>query len=192
MEETENWFSRAKAEADKGVPKNERIFGIGLFVFSISMLMFFVAHQTASTGFYTSRFGALEMFMLYGFWAFWITTSGLEGVLGLRLLSRIVDTFGGAVFATIGLAWLLIIFPFEFSHFADMLPESLRFLVQWISNDVARVILVLGIILHAGASIYVWIAYKFVDPKRLKRRRVTESEVIPNVIYAENNQEEDS
>jgi hypothetical protein len=49
IEETESWFARAKAEADKGVPRNERIFGIGLFVFSILMMLYFAAHQTGST-----------------------------------------------------------------------------------------------------------------------------------------------
>ena len=31
-EATESWFSRGKAEADKGIPNNERIAGIGFFL----------------------------------------------------------------------------------------------------------------------------------------------------------------
>jgi hypothetical protein len=31
-ETTETWFSRGKAEADKGIPRNERIIGIGFFL----------------------------------------------------------------------------------------------------------------------------------------------------------------
>lgn len=190
IEETESWFSRAKAEADKGVPRNERIFGIGLFILSVLMLLYFVAHQTGSTGFYTSKLGSLEMVMIYGFWAFWITTSGLEGVLGLRLLSRIFDTFGGGIFATISLAWLLVVFPFEFAHFADVLPESLRFLLQWISNDVARVIMALGVILLVGAVIYMPMAYSFVDIRRFKGKDVIEPEMAPNTPDGESDQEE--
>jgi hypothetical protein len=191
VKETVSWFARAKAEADKGVPRNERVFGIGLVVFSVLMLLYFVAHQAWSTGFYTEKFGALEMIMLYGFWAFWITTAGLEGVLGLRLLSRIFDAFGGGVFITISLAWLLVVFPFEFTHFADVMPESLRFIVQWISNDVARALMAIGVIVFAGLVIYMPIGYKFVEIERFKRKDLTESEMAPNATDFESDQEEE-
>ncbi len=110
------------------------------------------------------------MFFLYGYSVFWIISAGLEGVLGLRLLSRLFDVFGGVIFGGICIIWLLAIFPFEFSHFAEVLPDSIRFLLRWISNDVARVIMVLGIIVHLGAAIYCPIAYKFVDKKIFKRK----------------------
>ena len=67
-----------------------------------------------------------------------------------------------------------MVFPFEFAYFADVLPESLRFLVQWISNDIARVLMVLGIIVHLGAAVYSPIAYKFVGKKRSKREIVSD------------------
>ena len=117
MNEIENWFSRAKAEADKGIPRNERVVGIVIVIFSILMILYFGSHQMQSTGFFTSKFGTLEMLLLYGFWIFWVTTSGLEGLLGRRLLSRLVDVFGGIIFASIAIAWLLFVFPFEFTFF---------------------------------------------------------------------------
>ena len=95
MKETENWFSRAKTAAEKKLPLNERIFGIAIVIISILMIIFFRAHQMQSTGFFTSKFGTLEIIMLYGFWVFWITTASLEAIFSQRLLSRIVDTFGG-------------------------------------------------------------------------------------------------
>jgi len=52
------------------------------------------------------------------------------------------------------------------------LPDSFRFLVQWISNDVARVIMVLAIIVYVGAEIYCPIAYGFVGKKRSKRENI--------------------
>ena len=112
--------------------------------------------------------------MLYGFWGFWIVSAGLEGIFGRRFLSRLVDVFGGIIFATIALTWLLVVFPFEFAYFADVLPESLRFLVQWISNDIARVLMVLAIIVHLGGAVYSPMAYKFVDLKRFKRERISD------------------
>ena len=108
MKANENWFSRGKAEADKGIPCGERVVGIAIVVFSVLMVLYFAAHQRLSTGFFTATFGTLEMLALYGFWAFWIVSAGLEGVLGLRLHSRLFDAFGGLIFATIAIAWLIL------------------------------------------------------------------------------------
>jgi hypothetical protein len=172
MTANENWFSRGKAEADKGIPFGDRVVGIAIVAFSVFMMLYFTAHQRQSTGFFTAEYGTLEMIALYGYWAFWIVSAGLEGVLGLRLPSRIFDTFGGSIFAAICIAWLLVVFPFEFAYFAYVLPESLRFLVQWITNDIARVLMVAGIIVHLGAVVYMPFAYKFVELKRSKPEEV--------------------
>jgi hypothetical protein len=160
-ESTENWFYRAKAEADKGVPRNDRAVGIIIVAVSFLLMLYFIAHETESTGFFTSAFRMLEMVMLYGNLTAWIITGALEGFLGQRLLSRLFDAFGGIVFMVVSLAWLLVVFPFNFSYFADVLPVSLRFLLQWISNGIAQGVLVLGIILLIVAAVYSPIAYKF-------------------------------
>ena len=166
---TENWFSRGKAEANKGIPKNERIVGIGFFFAgSVLMVLYLSAQQIWSTGFFTAKFGTIEMIMLYGSWIAWIITSGLEGVLGKRLLSRLFDTFGGIIFIAVATAWLLVVFPFEFTYFADVLPDFLRFLVQWISNDIARVVMLLYTIVMLIAAFYAPISYKFIRIKHSK------------------------
>ncbi len=171
METNENWFSRAKVDAEKNLPLNERVFGIAIVVFCVLMILFFGTHQIQTTGFFTSKFGVLEMLLFYGFWIFWITTASLEAILSQRLMSRIADTFGGLIFATISIAFLLVLFPFEFTHLTRVLPESLRFLVQWISNDIARVIMVLLVIAHLAAAFYSPFAYKFVDKNRFMRKK---------------------
>ena len=169
-EPTENWFSRGKAEADNGIPKNERIVGIGFFFAgSVLMILYLAAHQIWSSGFFTAAFGTTEMIMLYGSWIAWIITSGLDGVLGQRLLSRLFDTFGGIIFIAVATAWLVVVFPFDFSYFADVLPDFLRFLVQWISNDIARILMVLYTVAMGIAAVYAPIAYKFVGIKRFNR-----------------------
>ena len=174
MKATESWFSRGKAEAEKGIPHRERVVGIAIVVFSVLMVLYFVAHQMRSTGFFTGTFGTLEMLLLHGYFVFWIVSAGLEGVLGRRLLSRLFDVFGGLIFSTVCITWLLVVFPFGFAYFADVLPDSLRFLVQWISNDIARVLMVLGIIVHLGAAFYCPIGYKFVVMKRSKREKISD------------------
>jgi len=67
--------------------------------------------------------------------------------------------------------WLLVVFPFDFSHFADVLPESLRFLLQWITNDIGWALLLIGAILMAVAAVYSPIAYKIVTIKRFKNKQ---------------------
>ncbi|NCF67081.1 MAG: hypothetical protein GWP61_13985 [Chloroflexi bacterium] len=172
MKANESWFSRGKAEAEKGIPFGERVVGIAIVVFSVLMVLYLGAHQTRSTGFFTGTFGTLETLMLYGILILGIISAGLEGVFGLRLYSRLFDVFGGLILAAVCTAWLLMVFPFEFAYFADVLPGSLSFLVQWISNDVARVLMVLGIIVYLGAAIYCTIAYSFVGKKQSKTERV--------------------
>ena len=99
MKESLDWFERAKKAAEEPLPNNERVFGIGIVLFSILMIFFFRNHQMNSTGFFTLEFRILEMLFFYGFWIFWITTASLESIFNQRLLSRIFDTFGGIIFA---------------------------------------------------------------------------------------------
>ena len=66
MNANESWFSRGKAEAEKGIPFSERFVGVIIVVFSVLMLSYLAAHQVRSTGFFTAAFGTPEMFMLYG------------------------------------------------------------------------------------------------------------------------------
>lgn len=169
IEEVEDWFSRAKKEADKEIPFNDRVTAIVLVVASVLAILYFAAHQIWLTGFFTLKFGTLEMILLYGSLFFWIITCSLDGIFGQRLLSRLLDAFGGVIFVTISLVWLLVIFPFEFNYSANVLPDFLRFLVQWISNEIARGIIVIGIIVLVIATIYCPIGYKFVSIKRFKR-----------------------
>ena len=166
IKRTENWFSRGKTEADKGIPKNERIASIGFFFAgSVLIILYLVSHQIWSTGFFTTKFGPIEMIMLYGSWISLSISSGLEGILGKRLLSRLFDTFGGIIYIAVATVWLIIVFPFNFTYFANVLPDFLRFLVQWISNDVARILMALYAIVMGIAAIYSPIAYKFIRIK---------------------------
>jgi hypothetical protein len=88
---------------------------------------------------------------------------------GRKNLSRDIDAFGGTIFVTIGGIWLFVVFPFEFAYFADVLPESLRFLVQWFSNDIARVLIVLWTIVNGAAAVYYGILRVSVRKARAQR-----------------------
>ena len=169
-ESGEAWLlKRAEAELEEvGLPLDEWVVSIGILVFGVLSVSFFVAHQTGSTGFLTERFGPLEMLMLYGPPAYWLFTTGVL-LLGFKDLSRDIDSYGGLVFATLGLAWLLVVFPFDFAFIADVLPDSLKFLVQWISSDIARALMVLGIVVHAVLAVFSFLLRLSV--RRVRARR---------------------
>jgi len=136
---SESWLTRRVENEIKDLATKKRshprIAIAGAVVLTLIVLYLF-AHQLSSTGFFTATFGTFEMLLLYGPLIEWIVVAALEA-LGRKNLSRDVDAFGGIIFVTIGGIWLFVVFPFEFSYFADVLPDFLRFLVQWISNDIA-------------------------------------------------------
>ncbi len=133
------------------------------------IVLYLIAHQLWSTGFFTAKFGTFEMLLLYGSLIEWIVVAALEAF-GRKNLSRDIDAFGGIIFVTIGGAWLFVVFPFEFAYFADVLPDFLRFLVQWISNDIARVVIVLWTIVNLVAAVYYGILRVFVRKELSKRK----------------------
>jgi len=152
IEAIESWISKTvEKDLEDDIPNDDIVASIVIGVFGVLIGAYYVAHQTRSTGFFTEAFGTLEMFLFYGFLIYWIVTSALI-LLGHKNLSRDLD-FGGLFFATASIAWLFVVFPFDFAHFADVLPDSLRFLVQWISNDIARVLMVPAFIVHLGFAV---------------------------------------
>jgi hypothetical protein len=161
--ETETWFvRRARAEAEKDtLPYSERggnVVAIGLILL---VTLYFVLHQLWATGFFTSQFGSAEMILFYALLLYGLVPAGVRMLIGRKNLARLFDVFQSILF-TITLAWLYIVFPFDFTHFANVLPEVLRFLVQWISNDIARVLMILGLIAAPIMAIYTTIFYVLV------------------------------
>jgi hypothetical protein len=173
MNENENWFSRGKAEAEKGIPSSERFVGISIVVFIVFLLLYLNSQQTHSTRLFTPTIRTPEIVMFYCVLIMGIISAGLEGVFGQRFYSRLFDVFGGLILAAVCTIGLLVVFPFEFAHFADVMPDSLSFLVRWISNDIARVLMVLAIIVYIGAAAYCPIAYKFVETKRSRQEKTS-------------------
>ena len=153
-ESKKNRFSSLiEKELDDVVRKDDIIMSIVIDVIGILFVLLFISHQAWSTGFFTAKFGPLEMFLLYGSLIYWIVTCAFL-LLALKNPSRDLDSFGGLIFVAISFIWLLVVFPFDFTHFADVLPDSLRFLLQWVSNDIARVLMFLGFILHLFLAVY--------------------------------------
>jgi hypothetical protein len=41
--------------------------------------------------------------------------------------------------------WLLRVFPFDFTHLADVLSVNLRFSLAWVSDEIGRIVLLLQV-----------------------------------------------
>lgn len=158
----ENLSEQVEYEISDEVKSSERAFGVFLVIFNGISLIIFASHQSNSTGFYTGFFGLVEMIMLYGIMIDWIITASMEGIFRRKKLSRLFDLYGGMWFMAFALIWLLIVFPFDFKYFADIMPEAIKFSVSWISDLIARIILVLYIIFIIGGAIFSVILRIFV------------------------------
>ena len=170
MGKIKNEFYRLVDKEVKGNidPYADRRLSIAIVVCCVLIGLYYVFHQTGSTEFLIESFGTFEMFLLYGFLIYWIVTSSLI-IFGLRNPSRALDTFGGLLFATISIAWLFAVFPFDFAYFADALPDSIGFLVRWISNTIARVLMVLLFIMHLFFTVYATLLHIAVYKARARK-----------------------
>ncbi|MHA1476141.1 MAG: hypothetical protein ACTSPA_10985 [Promethearchaeota archaeon] len=162
-----------ETELDDIVRKDDIVMSIGFIIICGLLMWFNAAHQTLSTGFFTIKFGIFEMVLLYGALIYWIVTCTFL-LLGLKNASRNLDSFGGLIFAAFGTFWLFVVFPFDFAYFEDVLPESIRFLVQWIPNWLARVVMVLGFIMYLFLSSYAGMLRVVVLKERARRKELPE------------------
>ncbi|MBA7543899.1 hypothetical protein ES705_36242 [subsurface metagenome] len=149
---------------------DERVSSVAIVVIFPLIILYFVAHQMWSTGFFTTTFSTLEMLLFYGSLIPWIITGALYGI-GQKNPSRDFDAFGGILFVPIALTWIYVVFPFDFTYFANVLPLFLRFLVQWISNDIARIIIIIIIIINLVVAVYATILRVSVRKELSKRKK---------------------
>lgn len=157
------WFARhVNAEAKKdAMTFSERIGNVASIVCIIIVTSYLVAHQMDSTGFFTSEFTISAMFLLYIPLAYGLFENSVRFFTTSKNTGRIFNVIGAGIFIIV-FALLLLIFPFDFTYFADILPSPLRFLLQWISNDIAVIIMVLGLIVAPIMAIYQLLLYNFV------------------------------
>jgi hypothetical protein len=158
-----NWLVRhAEAEAKKDVlPHSDRIGNVVAVVVVALVCFYFVAHQMWGTGFFTAKFGVVEMFLFYGVLLFQFVPAILRAASGRKNQARFFEIFG-SVLGIVALVWFYSVFPFDFAYFADVLPDFLRFLLQWISNDIVRVLMVLGLIAAPVMAIYSAVMFMLV------------------------------
>jgi hypothetical protein len=133
---------------------------IGMMLF---LLAFLVYHQTANTGFFTEKFGSLEMVCLYGPLLLGIAAPAVRAYTGRRNPGRPFEA-ATSLFLAAGSLWLLSVFPFSFAHLADALPQSIRFILAWVTDDIGRIPLILQVII--GPITAILTTWRFLSMRR--------------------------
>ncbi len=158
-----NWLDRqAKREArTDGISISDRVGQVAAAAVMLAVLLFFVAHQVWSTGFFTSEFGLAGAFLVFAPISVGIAVALSRFGVGRKNVLRPFET-GWTVFGLISFVWFLVVFPFAFSEFANVVPGFLRFLVSWVSDGVAQVVLVIAVVGTAAFAVYNALLYAFV------------------------------
>ena len=117
------------------------------------LLIFFIENQLQQTGFFTSNFDTTDMVLFYGPASFGIVEGLARAAIGRRNPVRPLEIIGALLWA-LASYWFLQVFPFDFAHFPNLLPAAVRFLFWWLTNDVARLILLIGVVAGLLQAIY--------------------------------------
>lgn len=133
-------------------------FGAG---FVTLFLAYFLLHHFLSTGFFTSGFGRAEFFLFFVPPLLGLGITIMRGIIGRKNLLRPFEVFQ-LVLSVIGIAWLLVVFPFDFSHFADVLPTSVQLALQWLSNDIAVLFMILVLVGTSIGTAYTALLYVYI------------------------------
>ncbi len=130
---------------------SERVGSLATVVCMIVLLGFFAAHGSANTGFFTAKFGALEMLALYVPILVSFVAPIVRAISGQHNPARPFEAVMNFSLA-LGSLWLAIVFPFSFAHLTDVMPSAIRFVLSWINDDIGRFVLVLQVIIGAIAT----------------------------------------
>ncbi|PWB51376.1 MAG: hypothetical protein C3F13_13085 [Anaerolineales bacterium] len=156
----------AEKDSDQLSPGQRRA-GLYSAFLMLVLLAFFLYQQWANTGFFTTEFQWPEMLALYVPILLSMAAPIQRYITGRRSSAILLEAIADFSLA-IGSLVLWIVFPFDFSHLADPLPANVQFLVSWINNNIARIILLLQVIIGALSGIA-----QLRDYYRMKRKETT-------------------
>jgi hypothetical protein len=138
---------------------SERIADPLFTIFAMSLLLaFFGYHQRTATGFFTEQFGPFAMLCLYGPIVLTPAAALVRAASGRRNPARPVEALTD-LFMALAAIWLLIVFPFDFTHLADVLPAGLQFTLVWVTNDIGKIVLVLQIIIGTLVALFTLLKF---------------------------------
>jgi hypothetical protein len=144
--QTEPWIQNRGQRRNNEILSTAQRFGELVSVVIVLLILgFYVYNQVANTGFFTSNFVGWTIVVFYGTFALSILPPLLRATIGKRSTVRPFETAFNFLSAA-AFIFLLAVFPFNFAHFPDALPQAIRFMFSWVSNDVAKIAMVLAIL----------------------------------------------
>lgn len=154
------WFAaQAKKESLRdALPSGERVGQAVGIVITVLVIAFFMVHQTRPTHFFTDEFRTLPMAVFYVVLVLGIVPMLVKLVTNRRNDGRLWEAVNMAVFAAGGL-YLLMLWPFDFSHFAEPLPRALEPALEWVTDSVARWVIGIGVAASAFFAPYTFLLY---------------------------------
>jgi len=157
-----------KKEADTDRLKDsDRLSQLAGFIGPLIIVIYLVLLWTGDTGFYTSEFSGLDAVVLFVPIIVGMAPSLIRLIGGRKNLSRPFDVLGTMLFV-LSAVYFLCNFHFDMAYFPEPLPGSLRFLVDWLDEGWARLILLVGI--FGGAIGVFWTALTYFSVKELLAR----------------------
>jgi len=162
---------RVKGWYDRDHEKSgERSGAVFATIMIVLVTLYFVYSQVLQTGFFTSTFGTLEMFLFYVPVPLGIGVNVIRLATGRRNPARPLETLDALSIAFAGI-WLFIVFPFNFAHLADLLPSFLQFILSWIPNYLGRAIVLIAGLGGLFNCVYTPIVYLSVRREYSRRIR---------------------
>jgi hypothetical protein len=158
----DNWFKRqAEREAKSDVlKKSDRFSNIVGIVGILICLAYLAALANMQSGFFISSFGTVSGIIFFGSAGWGLIASSVRLVTGRKSPSKIFDIIG-SVLVLIAAIYFLASFQFDFTHFADALPGSLKFILQWISDGLVKILLSLGVIVLVFVIPFQILSYRY-------------------------------
>ncbi len=161
-------WDRAEKEAKTDVLSFPERMGQPFAIVGFLFLIAFIAiHETNPTGFLTDDFGTVAAILLYGMLIVGIPPAIIRFFTGRKNPARLFEACGLA-FCFVAEFYLLVVFPFNFAHFAEPLPGSLEFMLDWVSGTFARLMLGFAVLMSAIFSIHNLLLY-FAVRERLSK-----------------------
>jgi hypothetical protein len=70
-------------------------------------------------------------------------------------------TAASSLLTAVTALWLLTTFPFNFTHFTDIMPGFVRWMFFWLNDDLAKIPLVLQVIIGPISAVVEILRYIF-------------------------------
>lgn len=168
------WFmNQIEKEAKRdSIPFSEKVGQLVAIAGTVIVLLFIAIHQTRPTGFFTDEFGSGDSVLMYVMVLVGIVPALVRFLKGSRNAARPPDALSLAVFFVGGL-YFLITWPFDFAYFAAPLPHSLEFLLDWVTDDIGKLLTGIGIVASPFFSVFTFLTYLGV------KKRLAQPQVVP-------------